>query len=92
MIFHIHSFPGCGSTCNTACSAAGGAATEINCVEIKFGQNAGQWGCIHTGTTPGVPPTDESLRAEVQFFQDLVEKGLLEVAGDREHESGHRRE
>ena len=42
---HFHSFPGCGTTHNTACSTIAGV--ETNCFQAEQGPNKGQWACFH---------------------------------------------
>jgi hypothetical protein len=46
-VFHIHTFPSCETTRNTACSSVDGSDWDHSCMRIESGRNRGKFGCIH---------------------------------------------
>ena len=70
IVFHIHEFPSCGTTHNTACSTVAGSTWQHNCLQIESGRNRGEFGCIH------VSPNGMS-REETEFIEDLVSQNIF---------------
>src|SRR4029450_8711249 len=46
-VFHIHAFPSCETTHQTACASVDGSDWEHSCIQIASGRNRGKFGCIH---------------------------------------------
>jgi hypothetical protein len=69
-VFHIHTFPSCETTHNTACSSVDGSDWDHSCIQIESGRNRGKFGCIHRN------PHGLSHEEEI-FISDLINLNIF---------------